>query len=72
MQICTYHSHGVNSFTKHPMQKLHKFKQYKAEILVVTRTKSPFNMKNTTLGMLTLAALAEPMVAEERADVEPY
>lgn len=29
-------------------------------------------MKNTTLGILTLAALAEPMVAQERADVEPY
>lgn len=29
-------------------------------------------MKNTTLGMLTLAALAEPMIAQERANVEPY
>ncbi|MBQ2122825.1 MAG: sulfatase-like hydrolase/transferase, partial [Bacteroidaceae bacterium] len=29
-------------------------------------------MKNTTLGMLTLAALSEPMIAQERADVEPY
>ena len=49
----------------------HKFKQYKAEIVVVT-INNPFDMKNTTLGMLALAALAEPMMAQERANVEPY
>ncbi len=29
-------------------------------------------MKNLNIGMLALAALSEPMVAQERADVEPY
>ena len=29
-------------------------------------------MKNWNIGMMALAALAEPMIAQERADVEPY